>query len=173
MSGLWPAHAQAPVVGEYEVKAAFLLNFVQYVDWPSQVFASPTSPVVIGILGEDPFGEILNRTIRGERVKERPVVVKRSRQVEDLKDCHLLFISRSEKGRLTRIFSKLAGTNILTVGEIDQFAQSGGIINFRVQGDRVRFEINTDVAEHNGLKISSKLLRLATVVGARREKEGG
>lgn len=172
VSGSLAADAPVPAASEYEVKAVFLLNFVQYVDWPSQAFTSAQSPLVIGILGEDPFGDVLNRTIRGETIKERPVIVKRSRQVDDLKGCHLLFISRSEKGRLARILSRLEGTCVLTVGETDQFVQSGGIINFRLQGSKVRFEINVEAAGHCGLKISSKLLRLATVVVASHGKEG-
>jgi YfiR/HmsC-like len=170
--GCMTIQAQVPTASEYEVKAAFLFNFVQYVDWPPQAFAAPQSPVVIGILGDDPFGDIIDRIVRGETVKNRRVVVQRSRQIDSLKDCHLLFISKSEKGRLAQIFYKLAGRSVLTVGETDQFAQSGGVINFHRQGANIRFEINLDTAASSGLKISSKLLRLANIIHAGREKEG-
>ena len=170
--GVPETRAAAPTAKEYEVKAAFLFNFAQFVEWPAEAFESPQMPVGIGILGDDPFGDILEQTIRGETVKGRPIVVHRSKQIENLKHCHLLFVGRSEKGRLAHIFAVLEGAHCLTVGETDQFARAGGIIIFRLQGTNIRFEINVDAARHSGLRISSKLLRLATIIGSERVKEG-
>lgn len=164
--------AAAPVVREYEVKAAFLFNFAQYVEWPAEAFQSPATPIIIGILGDDPFGEALDRIVRGETVRNRPIAIHRSRQIENLKHCHLLFVSKSERGRLARVFATLVGKHCLTVGETDRFAHNGGIINFRQQGANVRFEINLGAARQTGLTISSKLLRLASIVGSERAKEG-
>ncbi|MFA7005495.1 MAG: YfiR family protein [Verrucomicrobiia bacterium] len=170
--GALETRAATPAAKEYEVKAAFLLNFAQYVEWPPAAFPTPDAPIIIGILGDDPFGKALDQTVRGETIKNRPIAVHRSRQIESLKHCHLLFISKSERGRLANIFARLAGRYCLTVGETDRFARSGGIINFRLQGANVRFEINLDAARRNGLTISSKLLRLAIIIDSAQAKEG-
>ncbi len=166
------AMGAGPIAKEYEVKAAFLFNFALYVEWPSEAFSTPTAPITIGILGDDMFGGELDRIIRGETVKNRPITIHRSRQIENLQQCHLLFISKSERGRLASIFARLAGKHCLTVGETDRFAHSGGIINFRLQGANVRFEINMEAAKRSGLTISSKLLRLATIIDSERVKGG-
>lgn len=155
---------------EYEIKAAFLFNFVQFVEWPAEAFASAEAPICIGILGEDPFGSVLEEMVRDETVREHPLTVRRSRSADDFADCHLLFISRSEHGRLREQLSALAARPILTVGEVEGFAQAGGIINFRIDGNRVRFEINPAVAERERLKISSQLLSLGTLVGPAAER---
>jgi len=167
------AATQASVAKEYEVKAVFLLNFAQFVEWPDGTFPSADTPICIGILGDDPFGAVLDRAIQGERVKDRPLAAKRFRHLEDVKDCHLLFISRSERARLPQILAKIGRTSILTVGETDRFAHQGGIINFRLQGNTIRFEINVDAARRSNLKISYKLLRLATIIGKPNAKGGG
>lgn len=172
VSGTMETRAATPAAREYEVKAAFLFNFAQYVEWPAGAFSSPTAPIIIGILGDDAFGQTLDQTIRDETVKDRPIAVHRSRQIENLKHCHLLFVSKSERGRLGQIFASLVGKPCLTVGETDHFTHNGGIINFRLQGANVRFEINLNAARRSGLTISSKLLRLAIVIGSERVKEG-
>jgi hypothetical protein len=164
--------AAAPAAREYEVKAAFLFNFAQYIEWPANAFQTPTAPLIIGILGDDPFGGELDRIVRGETIKNRPITIHRSRQVENLKHCHMVFVSKSEKARLAHVFATLAKGHCLTVGETDRFAHTGGIINFRLQGANVRFEINPEAARRGGLAISSKLLRLAIIVGPDRGKEG-
>lgn len=160
--------AAAPMAKEYEVKAAFLFYFAQYVEWPADAFQAPTAPIIIGILGDDAVGRELERIVRGETVKNRPITIHRSRQVENLKHSHLIFVSKSERTRLGSIFAALAGKPCLTVGETDRFAHVGGIINFRLQGANVRFEINRDAAKQNKLMISSRLLSVADVVS----KEG-
>lgn len=170
--GALESRAATPTAKEHEVKAAFLLNFAQYVEWPPAAFPPPAAPIIIGILGDDPFGNVLDQTVRDETVKNRPIAIHRSRQVEHLKHCHLIFISKSERGRLAHIFASLAGRHCLTVGETDRFAHNGGIINFRLQGANVRFEVNLDAARRSGLTISSKLLRLAIIIGSAQVKEG-
>jgi hypothetical protein len=163
---LAPRGAQAQPAKEYQVKAAFLFHFVQFVEWPPAAFPSADAPICIGILGEDPFGPILEETVRGESVRNRKVVVQRSRRVEDLTDCHLLFISRSEAERLARILGDLDSRAVLTVSELDGFAQHGGLIQLYLAGQKVRFEINASAARRKGLRISSELLRLGKIVGA-------
>ncbi len=115
----------------------------------------------MGILGEDPFGKVLEVIIRNKTINGRTLTIKRSQRVEDLKDCHVLFISRSEQARLAQILTALKGLSILTVSDTDEFLADGGIINFKMQNDKVRFEVNVATAQHAALRISSELLDLA------------
>jgi hypothetical protein len=160
------AHAQASPSDEYQIKAACLLNFAQFIEWPAASFAAPDAPIVVGVLGDDPFGTALEDTFQDESIQGRKLVVKRSHRVEDLKTCHMLFISNSEKDRLTEILASLGDASIVTVSEMDQFTQRGGIINFYLDHNKVRFEINTDAAQRKGLKISSQLLKRAKIVSS-------
>jgi hypothetical protein len=137
-------------VSEYEVEAAFLAKFPDFVKWP----ASSGSPVIVGVLGDDPFGGTLDQMVK----------VKRSRRVEELKGCKIIFISRSERGNLEGILASLASANVLTVGDGDGFVRQGGVIEFVVEGGKVRFQINTGAAGRGGLQISSQLLKLAVRV---------
>jgi hypothetical protein len=158
------APAQLAVSKEYQVKAAFLFNFAQFVEWPSTAFTDSGTPICIGILGEDPFGTALDETVRGEIIQNRKLIVQRSRRVKDLRDCHLVFISKSETARVAGILADLDPAPVLTVSEMEGFAQHGGIINLYLAGNKVRFEINPDAARRKGLKMSSELLKLATPV---------
>jgi hypothetical protein len=153
-------------VREYDLKAAFLFNFTHFVEWPAEAFASDSAPIVIGILGDDPFGPVLDKIIDGETIRNRKLVIKRSRQVEDLKDCQVLFISKSEKSHIGQILNGLDDTSIFTVSETEGFARRGGVTNLFLQGNKVRFEINVEAARRKGLKISAQLLALGTVVGS-------
>ncbi len=157
--------ARGQTAGEYELKAAFLFNFAQFVDWPARAFADASSPLVIGVLGDDPFHGALERATQGETINKRKLLVSHYRRIEDAKTCHILFISKSENGRLTEILSSLRGTNILTVGDAEQLARRGGIIDFTMEGNKVRFEINVEAARRAELKVSSKLLKLGKIVG--------
>jgi hypothetical protein len=159
-----------PEVSEYQIKAVFLFNFAQFVDWPNEAFQSAQSPLVIGILGDDPFGSYLDQAVRGERVKNRPMVVRRYSRVADVTDCHILFISESETGRLDQILEHLKGRSILTVGDSDGFSQLGGIIRFATENSKVRLKINLRAAKQAHLTISSKLLRPAEIVSMRQKK---
>src|SRR5882672_7309968 len=148
-----PALADSAASKEYQIKAACLLNFVQFIEWPAAAFPQPDSPIVIGILGEDPFGDVLERTFADESVQGRSLTIKRSRQLEELKKCHLLFIARAERSRLADILGSLGEANIVTVGDVDEFAQRGGIINFYIDAGKIRFEVNPEAAQRKGLKI--------------------
>ncbi len=155
---------------EYELKAAFLHRFASFVTWPPAAFPEADTPVTIGILGKDPFGEILDRAVEGETVENRRFRIIRSGTIEKLKDCHILFVCASESERTIRILDGLAGLPVLTVGEFPRFAGDGGVVNFYLDGNKVRFEINPDAAHRAGLKISSKLLKLGKIVEDEREK---
>jgi YfiR/HmsC-like len=154
------AQAAAP---EYDVKAAFLYNFTKFVEWPADAFHDDRSSLRLCVLGEDPFGGSL-REIAKEEVAGRRLSVWRASLMSDPTGCQILFVSQSESKRLPQILAAVRGAPVLTVGDTEGFLEKGGIINFVLQGSKVRFEINQDVAEQSGLKISSKLLRLATRV---------
>jgi len=166
IGGIRTASAQASSSKEYQVKAACLLNFVQFIEWPAAAFPESSTPITIGVLGEDSFGEILERTFQDESIQGRALVVKRSRQIDDLKRCHLLFISKSEKQRVGEILANLRATSVVTVGEMDEFAQRGGIINFYIDSSKIRFEVNPDAAQPSGIKIGAQLLKRARIVGS-------
>lgn len=152
------------VVVEYQVKAAFLFNFAKFIEWPAKAFSDAGAPLQMGVLGKDPFGDILDSAVQGKTINGRSVVVKRSKDLSDLASCHILFIGPSEKDRVLQIldYSKISGT--LTVSEIAGFAQKGGMIALVKDGDKVRFEINEGAAKRSGLSVSSKLLKLASAV---------
>lgn len=161
----WLAVAPLPaqVSREYDVKAAFLYNFVTFTDWPADAFNSPDSPYVIGVLGTDPFGTALDEIVDGEQIKGRPLVVRRFARLEEAARCHILFISASETRRLKEILQRLKGQPVLTVGDLPGFAQAGGGIAFTAT-TQVGLVINQSALHQAHLAISSKLLRLAQLV---------
>lgn len=156
--------AQTPISNEYKVKAAFLYNFSQFVVWPTEAFPEAQTPMVIGVIGADPFGAYLDEIVQGEQVNNRPLIVRRYQQVEEIKVCHILFVSQSEATRFEEIFARLKGRTILTVGDIDGFARQGGMIRFVTDKNKVRFRINVEAAKAAKLTISSKLLKPAEIV---------
>jgi hypothetical protein len=157
--------ARAQMAPEYEVKAGFLYNFAKFVTWPPNVFDDPNSPIIIGILGADPFGEGIGDVLAGETAQGRPIRVREIARIDDGRpECHVLFVSQSERRNLPRILRILAATPVLTVGDNDDFAALGGIIQFFLDQGRVRFIINVAASRRAGLKISSQLLRLARVM---------
>jgi hypothetical protein len=159
----WCGQAQTPAApSEYQIKAAFVYNFAKFVKWPAPAFASADSPIVIGVLGENVFGEELKRTLENKTFNNRAFELKAFHSVTEATHCQILFISPSEQDRLPQIFTALHGTSVLTVGETDHFLEAGGMINFVIEEKRIHFEINNDTAEKAGLIISSKLLSLAT-----------
>jgi hypothetical protein len=149
---------------EYEVKAAFLYNFAQFCEWPPSAFASTNSPLVIGVLGDNPFNSTLDDLVRDEKVQQRPLEVRRFRSVGEIKECHILFISRSESSRVQSILNSLEGRPILTVSDIDRFAMRGGMIRFLTEQKKIKLRINISETRKAGLNISSKVLNLAEVV---------
>ena len=159
------AHAQdSSVSSEYLIKAGFIYNFANLVQWPTNAFAQLDSPIVIGILGEDPFGPVLDRVLAGKRVNGRVFLVKRLKSVVDLKECHILFVSSSEMAHLADAIHLVKGMPILTIGEIPGFAKRGGIINLVLEDNKVHFEVNVEAAKEADLTISSRLLALARIV---------
>jgi hypothetical protein len=146
---------------EYDVKAAFLHNFANFVAWPRQAFPTPTAPFRICILGRDPFQGALGRIAQGEAVDGHPRLVERFDDVGELKACHIVFVPASEQSNVNAVLNVVGALPVLTVGESPRFLEGGGIVNFAIERNRVRFDINVNRAEQNGLKISSKLLRLA------------
>jgi hypothetical protein len=161
------ASAQAVPSREYQVKAAFLFNFTQFVDWPPTAFPANSASLVIGVLGDDPFGSYLDDIVRGEQVNSRRLTIQRYRRLQDMKDCQVLFVSRSEVKSLDKTFFALRGTEILTVSDADDFAARGGMIQLTTESGKIRLKINVDVAKASNLVISSKLLRSAEIVASR------
>jgi hypothetical protein len=149
---------------EYQVKAVFLFNFSQFVDWPAEAFKSSTEPFIIGVLGADPFGPRLEEAVRGEHIAAHPLVVRRFNNIGEVDDCQILFIDRSETSQLDQILKVLGHRSILTVSEIDGAAQRGVMVEFVTDHNRIRLKIDVDAARAAGLPISSKLLRLADIV---------
>jgi hypothetical protein len=160
LSGGLALPVQSAPTPEYQVKAVFLFNFAQFVDWPPAAFPDRQTPLVIGILGQDPFGSYLDETVRGERVNNRPLIVRRYRRVEEIQTCHVLFISRSESDRLDQILASLRYRKILTVTDGENTGGSSVMIRFVTQQNKIRLKINPEAAKAANLTISSKLLRL-------------
>ncbi len=156
--------AQTAPSKEYQVKAVFLFNFAQFVEWPPAAFADDKSPLVIGILGDDPFGAYLDEVVRAERVGNRPMRVQRYQRADEITTCHVLFISRSEEIRLGQILASLKDRNILIVGDSDDFIQRAGMIQLATSQGKVHLRINVNAARTANLTISSKLLRSAELV---------
>ena len=157
------SHGQNAAVSEYDVKAAFLLNIAKYTDWPSQAFSGPSAPIVIAILGDDPFGAMLDRLVQGRVVNDRTVVVRRSKRVADLRGAHVVFISASEGERAASICASLSDSRALCVGDTAQTGAVAGI-HVAIEGGKVAFNVNLPAVRKSGVAISSKLLRLAKSV---------
>jgi len=181
--------APATPRGQYDTKAGYLLNFMEFIEWPSDSFPETNSPIVLGVIGQDPFGAELDKlqdtVVSGRKLKIRrfkgalefrgeetpgrrqdSLALKRAKKIAELRSCHMLFVSTSENNFLPMIFKPLKGASVLTVSESasETFAREGGVINLLDGGDKVRIEINLDAAERARLKISSKLLSLAKVI---------
>ena len=148
---------------EHQVKAAYIYNFFSYVEWPDQAFNKEEETLSICIIGNDPFGEVFDR-VEGRYAKRKRLVIRRVSSVEDIQGCHILFVSTSEIKHLASILSSLKKRSILTVSDIEGFTAKGGIIEFFKKGNNIRFKINIRALDQAGLKISSKLLELATII---------
>lgn len=146
---------------EYQVKATFLFHFAEFVTWPTETLENPDA-LNLCILGHDPFGSALD-AFQGETIKKWHLEIKRLDTIQQLADCHLLFVSTSEQPHLLQILDELKDKPVLTVSDMAEFTQQGGIVRFLIHEGRVWFEINLEAAQRAGLKISSKLLRLAKI----------
>lgn len=160
--GLGAQPLQGEISKEYQIKAAFLYNFTKFVEWPQGSFADKSSPIVIGVVGRNPFGDTLETIVRDRTVNHRAIVVKLIDQADEVHGIHLLFVPEGEETHLPpAVWQRVA---IIAVGESADFAALGGTIIFTLEGDKVRFEINQETSERAGLSISAQLLKLATVV---------
>ncbi len=155
-------------ISEYQVEAAYLFNFTKFVEWPSQAFEDERSPLVIGILGINPFGNILEGVVAGKSVGNRKIVVRRFESFDadrsaDLRKCQILFIAYSEKDRMHEIMDALRGASVLTVSEIDNFTSKGGMVLFDQEGQKIALAVNLKAAQKARLEISSSLLQICKI----------
>jgi hypothetical protein len=164
LTGVPGAHSQQAKPNEYQVKAAYLYNFGRFIQWPGGATTAKGEPFTICVLGRDPFGAMLNAVLADETINGRSVVAKRIPAPEDAVDCRILFISSSEVSQLKHILAALDSAKTLTVSDMPQFSRRGGMVQFILEGNYVRFEVNLTPAEHAGLTLSSDLLKLATSV---------
>ena len=152
---------------EYQIKAAFLVNFPKYVDWPAEAFPETNNPIVIVLLGETKVAGEIQKTIAGRTLNGREIVLKQLASGQEPGACHILFISAAEQQKSPDLLAKLKGSGILTVGESDDFLERGGIINLARRDQKISLEVNLSAAGVARLKISSKLLSVANVVKGR------
>jgi hypothetical protein len=141
-----------------------LFNFTKFVEWPAQRFADDSAPIIIGILGENPFGDELETIVRNRTVNGRGIVVRRLSSASEARGVHMVFVSATEEKRFNELKDLLPASGTVVVSEITANARGSGVIVFTLKGDQVRFEIDQDAAERTGVKISAQLLKLATVV---------
>lgn len=165
-----PLEIRAQASRDSDLKAAFLFNFLTFVDWPAEVFSEAESPFVIGVMGSDLVRNALNEIVAGERVGNRPIVVRSIIRLGDIGDCHILYVDRRESWQLGRVLESASGSSILTVADIPGFARNGGIIEFQTESRLIRLNINRQNAREAKLRISSKLLQLARVVDEGQEE---
>ena len=150
---------KAQNLSEYHVKAAFMVNFTKFTDWPGNAFESPQAPLNICILGEDPFGTVIDQLAEGEVIKGHRIVILRAKALPLPRTCHVLFLSRSERN-IGPILMKL-GPGVLTVSDRERFLLEGGMIAMAVEGDHVRFDVNQRAALRASLTVNARLLNVA------------
>lgn len=155
--------AQTP--SEYQIKAAFIYNFLQFVEWPPEALPETNSPVIVTILGDDPFGRALDTVFANKLIAGHPVKVDRIKNFGPNHPCHVLFVSNSERDRVTQILAMIGDRSIFSISDIEGFANRGGILDFVTEQKKFRFEINVAATKRARLQVSSKLLRLARIVG--------
>jgi len=164
--------AAAQSASEYQVKAAFLFNFAKFVEWPTEAFPTADAPLQICVLGQDPFGRDFEQVIEDKAVNGHRLEVAHPDGVPQARACQILFIGSSEKQRVRDILQGLTGVSVLTVGDTPGFAKMGGVINFVLDENRVRFEINLKAAERAHLKLSARLLTVAKLIVVEEEVRG-
>jgi hypothetical protein len=155
---------KAGVVSEQQVKAAFLFNFIRFVDWPGGTFHDKGAPIVVGVSGNDPLSKEVEECLRDKSVNGRKLSFKPINWPDEISGVHILMVCASEAKSVSAVLAKVKGAPVLTVGETERFAEQGGVINFYISENKVRFEINIDAAQRARLKISSQLLTLAKIV---------
>jgi hypothetical protein len=156
--------AQSEALTENQIKAGFLYNFTKFVEWPPDSFVDSNVPTVVGVVGDTPITSLVTGAAEGRTVNGRAVIVKQFKLGQDLRGCQILFVSASEEKHMAQILDAIRGSSVLTVSESDGFAESGGVINFFVEGNKVRLEINLEAASRARLKISAKVIGVARLV---------
>lgn len=158
---LAPFAVRSQITPAYQVKAAFIYNFTQFMEWPPQAYDDQLGPFVIGILGENPFGNYLDELVKGEKVAGRRIVVRKFKELDEIKYCNILFINVPHAREAAR---SLRNKSILTISEENNFAREGGMVRFFTANNKIRFQINPAAARGAGISISAKLLRVADIV---------
>jgi hypothetical protein len=162
--GTFIAASAQPELDEYQVKAAFLYNFAKFVEWPPQAFDVAANPIIVCIVGETPIYTLLESAVIDKTAGNRSLAVRKVSDGQQATGCHILFIGRADRKRIPAVLAAITPWGILTVGETPEFVAEGGVVNFKLENGRVRFEINVDAARRERLRISSKLLSLAEIV---------
>ncbi|MEP7320581.1 MAG: YfiR family protein [Saprospiraceae bacterium] len=155
--------AQPTVPPEFRVKAVFVYNFTQFIDWPKDAFEFDEEPLIIGVLGDNPFGTNLEEAVKGERVGTHPIQVRYFKDIADLSKCHILYINLNQPDAVKRAINSLAGHSTLTIQDMEEFPQWGGMIRFFINESKINLVINTTAAKAAKLRISSKLLKVAKI----------
>jgi len=150
---------------EYGLKSVFLYQFCRFMEWPNSAFSSPSDPLIIGVIGDDPFGSLLREAVEGETYHGRPIRIEHYRNPRDIKRCHILFVSRSSVDEMGDILAAVAGKSVVTVGETDDFLDQGGMIALTADRNRVRLRVNQSSLRAANVDVSSKLLRVAEIKG--------
>ena len=159
-----PTFAQTPAWDEYQVKAAYIFNFAKFVEWPTHPLADSSEPIRICIAGQSPVGSVLGDMVQGKKIGDRPLVVQHILDAQQAAKCQILFIGAAEKKRMPVLLEALKGSDILTVGESDDFIALGGLVGLRLEGKRVCIRVCLEAVDRTGLRISSKLLGLVEIV---------
>jgi hypothetical protein len=166
---MFPLSQAAPAAQEYQIKAVFLFNFVSFITWPSTSFKQDTDPFRICILGDDPFGVVLNVTVENHTVDGRDLKILRLKEIAATRNCQILFVSNSEQTLQKDILKVVKNLPILTVGDTEDFIESGGMVKFFSRSSKIRLEINPDALEAVGLKANANLLNLSEITRVPRE----
>ena len=155
--------AQSAIVDEYQLKAVFLYNFAQFVEWPESAFSNDSAPLIIGVVGQNPFGNHLRVLVRGEFVNGHPIYVRYFKDPDQLAFCHILFIDGKDKDVFQQSMDQVKDQPVLVVTNEEDALNSGAVIRFRTENSRIRLQIYLKAARERGLSISSKLLKMATI----------
>lgn len=151
------------------VKAAYLYNFAKFAEWPRDVFRSADAPIVIGVLGNNPIANALEKTIKGKKVNRHPIVIRRIASItpdtaEEMRGCQLLFVCDCESDQVPKLWELLGDSPVLVVSDMKDFARRGGMIGLSLEGGRIVFEIRRESVDRAGIRLSAKLLKLARIV---------
>ena len=161
---VWPACGQPQSTIEQQVKGAFLTKFPLFIDWPAGTFASASSPIVIGILGKNPFGDGFEQEVGRQKARDRSFQLKLLRGLDGLKECHILYIHPEQDGRLAEVLARLGHAPVLIAGDAASFVERGGMINFIKREGKVRFQVNLEAVRAAGLRIDARLLQVSEVI---------